>query len=152
MKLILLCVGNLKTGPEKALFDHYKSRLTWPLEVREVVCHKTGSAQQLKGWEGELLTQKIDADSVIIGLDEKGKSMSSIEFAQMLGSWRDEGVKSIIFIIGGADGLSEAVRKRCHHILSMGQLTWPHMLVRGMLAEQIYRAQQILIGHPYHRE
>jgi 23S rRNA (pseudouridine1915-N3)-methyltransferase len=152
MKLILVCVGNLKAGPEKALFDHYKSRITWPFEIREVVNRKEGTAQQVKEWEGDLLMAKIEPDSVIIGLDERGKSVSSTEFAQMLGNWRDDSVRSITFIIGGADGLSDAVRQRCHRLISFGQMTWPHMLVRGMLAEQLYRSQQILIGHPYHRE
>ena len=151
MKLILLCVGTLKAGPEKDLLDQYRTRLSWPFEMREVVCRKTGAPDQVKSWEGDLLLQAIEADSVVIGLDERGKSPTSPEFAHILDTYRNEGVKSLIFIIGGADGLSDAVRSRCQRLLSFGHMTWPHLLVRGLLLEQIYRAQQILIGHPYHR-
>lgn len=151
MKLILLCVGTLKGGPEKALLDQYRARLSWPFEMREVVCRKTGLPEQIKAWEGELLLQAIESDSVVIGLDEKGKSPTSPELAQIFETYRNEGIKSLTFIIGGADGLSDAVRARCKLLISFGHMTWPHLLVRGMLVEQIYRAQQIIIGHPYHR-
>jgi 23S rRNA (pseudouridine1915-N3)-methyltransferase len=151
MKIVLLCIGNLKQGPEKSLLDQYQARLSWPFEIKEVVCRKAGSAAQIREWEGELLLNSFESDSVLIGLDERGKSLSSPDFAKMFDTYRNEGLKSLTFIIGGADGISEAVRKRCQHLISFGSMTWPHMLVRGMLAEQIYRAQQILIGHPYHR-
>jgi len=151
MKLTLLCVGVLKTGPEKDLLDQYHARLSWPFDMREVVCRKKGSSIQVKAWEGDLLLQAIESGTVVIGLDERGTSLSSLEFAQTLKNYRDEGVKSLSFVIGGADGLSAPVQKRCQRLLSFGRMTWPHLLVRGMLVEQIYRAQQILIGHPYHR-
>lgn len=151
MKLILLCVGNLKAGPEKALLDQYRIRLSWPFEMREVICRKTGTPDQVKVWEGELLLQAIDSDSVIIGLDERGASPTSLEFAKILESYRHEGTKSLTFLIGGADGLSDTVRNRCQRFVSFGRMTWPHLLVRGLLVEQLYRAQQILSGHPYHR-
>jgi 23S rRNA (pseudouridine1915-N3)-methyltransferase len=151
MKLILLCIGTLKSGPEKDLFEQYRARLSWPFEVREVTCRKAGSSSQIKTWEGEILLQALDPNSTVIGLDERGKSPTSPEFAQTLETYRNEGVKTLTFIIGGADGLSDAVRSRCQRLISFGHMTWPHLLVRGMLAEQIYRAQQIHIGHPYHR-
>ncbi|MBM3468881.1 MAG: 23S rRNA (pseudouridine(1915)-N(3))-methyltransferase RlmH [Alphaproteobacteria bacterium] len=151
MKLILLCVGTLKSGPEKDLFDHYCARLSWPLEVKEIVCRKQGSADQIKEWEGTLLCQSLESNSFVIGLDERGKLLTSFEFAQTLEKFKLERVKTLTFVIGGADGLSDSIRSRCHHLVSFGRLTWPHMLVRGMLAEQLYRAQQILNGHPYHR-
>lgn len=152
MKITLLCVGTLRAGPERDLFEQYCTRLSWPFQVREVICRKAGSPAQIKDWEGELLCQAIESDSVPIGLDEHGKSFSSPEFARFIEKYRDEGVKSLTFIIGGADGLSDVVRKKCQYLISFGRMTWPHLLVRGMLAEQLYRAQQILIGHPYHRE
>lgn len=152
MKINLVCVGNLKSGPEKALLDQYRARLSWAFEVKEVVCRKAGSAAQIKEWEGDLLLGAIDNDSVVMGLDERGKAITSLEFAKMLDSCRNQGVKSLTFVIGGADGFSNAIRKRCQHLISFGHMTWPHLLVRGMLVEQLYRAQQILIGHPYHRE
>lgn len=151
MKLILLCVGTLKAGPEKDLLDQYRTRLSWPFEMREVNCRKTGTSDQVKFWEGELLLQAVDPDSVVIGLDERGSSPTSPEFAKILENYRHEGTKSLTFLIGGADGLNDTVRSRCQRLISFGHMTWPHLLVRGMLVEQIYRAQQILIGHPYHR-
>ena len=152
MKFILLCVGNLKNGPEKAILDQYRPRLSWSFEMREIVCRKLGTPEQIKIWEGDLLLQAIADDSVVIGLDERGTSFSSVDFAQNIQTYRDEGVKVLTFVIGGADGLSDAVKFRCHRLISLGRMTWPHLLVRGMVVEQIYRAQQILIGHPYHRE
>ncbi|MBX9805311.1 MAG: 23S rRNA (pseudouridine(1915)-N(3))-methyltransferase RlmH [Alphaproteobacteria bacterium] len=151
MKIILLCLGSLKAGPEKDLFEQYLTRLSWPFEMKEVICRKSGAADQVKTWEGELLLQAIDPDSLVIGLDERGSSLTSPQFARIIDTYRNEGVKSLTFLIGGADGFSEAVRARCQRLISFGQMTWPHLLVRGMLAEQLYRAQQILIGHPYHR-
>jgi 23S rRNA (pseudouridine1915-N3)-methyltransferase len=151
MKLIVLCVGTLKSGPEKDLLEQYRARLSWPFEMREVVCRKVGTSDQLKKWEGELLLQAIESDSVVIGLDERGSSPTSPEFAQILDTYRNEGIKSLSFVIGGADGLSDEVRARCQRLISFGRMTWPHLLVRGMVVEQLYRAQQILIGHPYHR-
>ena len=151
MKLILLCVGTIKAGPEKDLLDQYRTRLSWPFEVREVICRKTGTPDQIKNLEGELLLQAIDPDSIVIGLDERGTALTSPEFAKVLEHYRNEGIKSLTFLIGGADGLSDAVRNRCQRLLSFGRMTWPHLLVRGLLVEQIYRAQQILSGHPYHR-
>ena len=151
MKLILLCAGTLKAGPEKDLLDQYRARLSWPFEVWEVVCRKTGTANQVKLWEGELLLQAVDSGSVVVGLDERGASLTSLEFSRMLERYRQEGAKSVTFLIGGADGLSDAVRNRCQHLVSFGAMTWPHLLVRGLLVEQLYRAQQILREHPYHR-
>jgi 23S rRNA (pseudouridine1915-N3)-methyltransferase len=151
MKIVLLCMGALKTGPEKALLDQYQARITWPFVIKEFVCRKTGTPEQMKNWEGELLLQALESDSIVIGLDERGKSPTSPEFAKLLDDYRIQSVKTVTFVIGGAEGLSDQVKKRCHHMISFGHMTWPHMLVRGMLAEQIYRAQQIISGHPYHR-
>lgn len=151
MKIILLCVGAIKAGPEKDLLDQYRARLGWSFEMREVNCRKIGSSDQIKTWEGELLLQAIDPDSLVIGLDERGTSLTSPEFAKVLEHYRNEGIKSLMFLIGGADGFSDAVRNRCQRLISFGHMTWPHLLVRGLLVEQVYRAQQILSGHPYHR-
>ena len=84
-------------------------------------------------------------------MDERGRDLKSRELADRIGRWRDDGVQDLAFAIGGADGLSQAVRDRADLLLAFGRATWPHMLVRAMLAEQIYRAQTILSGHPYHR-
>jgi 23S rRNA (pseudouridine1915-N3)-methyltransferase len=151
VKLILLCVGTIKAGPEKDLLDQYRARLSGSFDMREVICRKTGAPDQIKILEGELLLHAIDPDSIVIGLDERGTSLTSPEFANILEHYRNESIKSLTFLIGGADGLSDAVRARCQRLLSFGRMTWPHLLVRGLLVEQIYRAQQILSGHPYHR-
>lgn len=151
MKLTLLCVGALKAGLEQDLLEQYRTRLSWPFDMREVICRKGGLPEQIKSWEGDLLLQAIESDTVVIGLDERGTSLTSLEFAKILENYRNEGLKSLTFVIGGADGFNDPVRKRCHRLISFGRMTWPHLLVRGMLVEQLYRAQQILIGHPYHR-
>lgn len=151
MKFVLLCVGALKASPEKELLSQYQVRLSWPLEIQEIVCRKHGSANQVKDWEGDLLLQALGPGVTAIGLDEGGSSITSVEFAHILKAYQDEGAKSLAFIIGGADGLSEPVKNRCQRLISFGRMTWPHLLARGMLIEQLYRAQQILMGHPYHR-
>lgn len=141
----------MKAGPERDLLDQYRTRLSWPFEMREVICRKTGTSDQVKVWEGEILLQTIDPYSIVIALDERGSSLTSPEFAKVLDQYRNEGIKTLTFLIGGADGLSDAVRSRCQRLISFGRMTWPHLLVRGLLVEQLYRAQQILNGHPYHR-
>src|SRR4051812_30049167 len=123
MKLILLCVGNLKAGLEKDLIDQYRVRLNWPFEMREVICRKSGPSDQVKIWEGELLLQAIEPESVTIGLDEHGKSLTSVEFAHLLDHYRNEGTKSLTFVIGGADGLSGFVTKRCQRLIAFGRMT-----------------------------
>jgi 23S rRNA (pseudouridine1915-N3)-methyltransferase len=98
-----------------------------------------------------LLADAVPKGATIIVLDQRGKTLSSEDFATRLGRWQDEGVGDLAFIIGGADGLDPAWRQRAALVLSLGAMTWPHVLARVMLAEQLYRAQSILAGHPYHR-
>ncbi len=88
----------------------------------------------------------------LVALDERGVAWSSRDLAERLGGWRDQGIATLAFAIGGAEGLGQAVIERADAVLSVGAMTWPHLLVRGMLLEQLYRAQQILAGHPYHRD
>ena len=151
MKLILLCVGTLKAGPEKDLISRYRSRLSWPFEMREVICRKKGTPAQIVEWEGELLVQALETGTAAIGLDSQGMSLTSEEFSQCIENYSLKGIRSLTFIIGGAGGLSSLVRSKCQKMISFGCMTWPHLLVRGLLVEQLYRAQQILSGHPYHR-
>jgi 23S rRNA (pseudouridine1915-N3)-methyltransferase len=98
-----------------------------------------------------LLLAQVPAGSLLVALDERGKQMESPSFAERLAVWRDSGRGHLTFVIGGADGHSEQIRNRAECLLSFGAMTWPHMLVRGMLAEQLYRAECILANHPYHR-
>ncbi len=102
--------------------------------------------------EGELLRAACPSGATLVALDRRGKPLDSASFAKRLGTWRDDGVGDLAFLIGGADGHTESLLKDCTLALSFGAMTWPHLLARAMLAEQIYRAQQILAGHPYHRE
>jgi 23S rRNA (pseudouridine1915-N3)-methyltransferase len=152
MRITVAAVGRLKASPERALADRFLARIGWPVTVREVEEKKTLPTDALRRREGELLLAAIPSESILIALDEGGKSLTSREFASRLGAWQDDGTGEIAFAIGGADGLDGAVRDRAALVLSLGAMTWPHFLVRGMLFEQLYRARQILAGHPYHRD
>ena len=148
----LVAVGRMKAGPEKALFDLYVGRLSPKPVLIEVEEKRNLPPEKLKAREGELLLSHVPSGALIIAMDERGKRLGSMAFAKKLGNWRDEGMRDVAFVIGGADGLDASVLDKANLILSLGEMTWPHMLVRGLLAEQIYRANAILSGHPYHRE
>ncbi len=109
-------------------------------------------AALLKEREAELILKALPPGVPLIALDQRGSSWSSRDFADRLARWRDRGIAELAFAIGGAEGLGAAALERAQETLSLGPMTWPHLLVRGMLLEQLYRAQQILAGHPYHRE
>jgi 23S rRNA (pseudouridine1915-N3)-methyltransferase len=152
MRITIAAVGKWKAGPERALFDEYKKRLKWPLALKEVEERRPLPAPQLKSLEAELLLGAIpDKAASLIALDVRGKTFSSEALAKQIALWQQNGTAEAAFVIGGADGLDESIRKRAGLLLSLGAMTWPHMLVRVMLIEQLYRAQQILAGHPYHR-
>lgn len=156
MKLRIIAVGRAKAGPERTLLETYAKRLTWPFSLEEVEEKRPLPNEALKAREAELLLAAIEgkkaAQRVVIALDEHGKTMPSRDFAKRLGLLKDQGVGEIVFLIGGADGHGKAALDRADLKLSLGAMTWPHMMVRAMLAEQLYRAQQILTGHPYHRD
>lgn len=152
MRLTLVAVGRAKAGPERNLFDHYSNRITFPFDLREVEEKKAVSGAKLKRREAGLLLAAVPEGAIRVALDEKGRDLTSREFATKLGHWRDEGMRDVAFLIGGADGLDQGLIDKCDLRLCLGKQTWPHMLVRGLIAEQIYRAQCILAGHPYHRD
>jgi len=152
MRLKVAAVGHWKAGPEHSLYEHFARRITFPLELKEVEEKKKLPPPALIRREGELLLAEAPKGAVVVALDERGKPFSSVAFAKRLGRWRDDGVRDLVFLIGGADGLDEMVRRKAALTISLGQMTWPHLMVRAMLAEQIYRAQAILSGHPYHRQ
>ncbi len=153
MRILIVAVGRARAGPERVLYDHYAGRILTPflLELKEVEEKRALSPPELKRREGDLLLAQVPNGATVVALDERGKAVSSTKFAEKLGHWRDQGVRDVVFLIGGADGLDERVRDAAALVMSFGAATWPHMLVRGMLAEQVYRAQCILGGHPYHR-
>jgi 23S rRNA (pseudouridine1915-N3)-methyltransferase len=152
MRCHLIAVGRAKPGPTRQIFALYAERLSPPLSLIEVEEKRPLPEAQLKEREAELLLAALPKGALLVLLDEHGKALSSQGFAEKLGVWRDQGVADLAFAIGGAAGHGPATRTRADFTLSLGPLTWPHMLVRGMLAEQLYRGFSILAGHPYHRE
>lgn len=144
LKIDIIAVGALKKGALKDLCDEYSKRISSKIKLIEL--------PQKPANEHSKIIEKIDKSAFIVAMDERGKSLKSIEFAHKLQDIQNQGVSHIQFIIGGADGLNDDIRGRADLLLSFGQQTWPHMLARVMLLEQIYRAQQINAGHPYHRE
>jgi 23S rRNA (pseudouridine1915-N3)-methyltransferase len=151
VKLTIAAIGRSGRGPERDLYDHYAGRIRWPLALRELEEKRRLPAAELIRREGELLLRAVPAGAVLVALDRRGKAMDSETFARQLGRWRDDSVSDIAFLIGGADGHAEPLLKKAALVLSFGPMTWPHQLARAMLAEQIYRSQQLLVGHPYHR-
>lgn len=151
MRLHIIAVGRVRAGPERDIFEAYRKRLPWPLETREVEARRQSGMAERRREEGQLLLKAVPSGARIIALDERGSAPSSTVFAERIGRWRDDGVPDLAFLIGGADGLDDDVRDAAGMLLSLGPMTWPHQLVRAMLAEQLYRASSILAGHPYHR-
>lgn len=151
MKLTIAAVGRAGRGPERDLYEHYAGRIRWPLTLREVEEKKKLPPAQLIVREGELLLDAVPPKAVLVALDRRGKTIDSAAFAERLQRWRDDGVAEVAFLIGGADGHGEGLLGKSSLAVSFGAMTWPHLLARAMLAEQIYRAQQLLAGHPYHR-
>lgn len=152
MRIVICAVGKARNEPARAVYENYVRLLRWPLELIEVEERKPLPTDRRRAAEAALLLRAVPADAVVIALDETGKNLSSRSLASRIGHWRDDGRSCLAFVIGGADGLDAAVKGRAELVLSLGALTWPHLLVRGMLAEQVYRSQQILSGHPYHRD
>lgn len=157
MRVALVAVGRLKPGPILTLFQDYARRIKWPLSTTEVEERRPLAPPALKAREGDLILGALDgvtrksSGPVVIALDERGTTFASAAFAERLGQWRDGG-RDPVFVIGGAEGLAQQVLERAELTLSLGTMTWPHLIVRVLLAEQLYRAQSILEGHPYHRE
>ena len=155
MRIHICAVGRLRGGPEAALIDDYLTRFgrtgrslsLGPAQVVEVEAKKGGQDE-----EARLLLKALPSGARVIALDERGTLMTSPKFADRLADWRDGGCSDLALVIGGADGLTQELRDRADLLLSFGQMVWPHMLVRVMLSEQLYRAASILAGSPYHRE
>ena len=155
MRLTIIAVGRLKAGPEHSLIETYRTRLApapahvGPLNILELDERKDVrriAEAQRSAVEG------LNPATRLIALDETGETLSTREFAEQLRRSRDDGAPEAAFLIGGADGFDPEILKLAHLKLSLGRMTWPHLLVRAMLAEQLYRAASLLAGHPYHRE
>ncbi len=139
MRLHIVARGRIGKSPEAELVDRYLGRIGWPTKVTELP-DKGGKMPPVEG------------ATRIVMLDETGETPGSKAFAERLSRWRDDGVRECRFLIGAADGFDDAERANADMLISFGRLTWPHMLARAMLAEQLWRATSILAGHPYHRE
>ncbi|WP_310535240.1 23S rRNA (pseudouridine(1915)-N(3))-methyltransferase RlmH [Novosphingobium sp.] len=139
MKINIVARGKIGRSPEAELVERYAKRISWPLKVTELP--DTGGTAPPPS-----ATPSRD-----VLLDERGRQLSSEEFAELLGRWRDEGVREVRFLIGAADGHGDAMRSEADLLIAFGAMTWPHMMARAMLAEQLWRASSILAGHPYHR-
>ena len=146
MKILILAIGKMKkNAPEALIIAEYAKRLSWTLEIKE-----KDNASQAE--EAAFLLGSVPDGAKVVVLDERGENMSSSELAKRIGNWQAHGASCICFLIGGADGHLPEVRERADLVLSFGKLTLPHLLMRAVLAEQIYRVESILKGHPYHRE
>ena len=152
MQIVIGAIGRLRAGPEAALLEHFQKRITaWPLELREFELKKKVSLDRVSDAEGELLLAAIPDGAHVVVLDEVGKLSTSAGIAQDMVDLQDSGCRNLMFLIGGADGHGDAVRARADRMIAFGRNTWPHMLMRTLLVEQVYRAQQIIARHPYHR-
>ena len=155
MRIKIVALGRLKSGPESALVDDYSSRFDnlgkglgfGPLEIIALDDRKGGG----KAGEADLVLRALSNGIYAIALDERGDQMGSPRFSQLLSQSRDDGHNTLAFVIGGAEGLHHSVLERCQKSLSFGTMVWPHMLARIMLSEQLYRAATTLAGTPYHR-
>ncbi|MCI9867894.1 23S rRNA (pseudouridine(1915)-N(3))-methyltransferase RlmH [Rhizobium skierniewicense] len=159
MRISIFAVGRLKSGPEKDLASRYLDRLakTGPAiglefgRIIEVAESRASNAETRKREEAAMLEKHLADGAVLVLLDEHGKALDSPAFAELFGNLRDSGKRDLVIAIGGADGLDPSLYDRATATLCLGKLTWPHQLVRILIAEQLYRAVTILSGHPYHR-
>jgi len=159
MRLVVAAIGRLKDGPERELAERYRKRAEQTgrrigfrdmeiVEIRESRAQEVGKRMVE---ESIALANVIPDKAIVVLLDERGENLDSTTLAQRLGGWRDDGRPSVVFAIGGDDGLAPTLRTKANMRLAFGATTWPHQLVRIMLLEQIYRSISILAGHPYHR-
>ncbi|MGN6123549.1 MAG: 23S rRNA (pseudouridine(1915)-N(3))-methyltransferase RlmH [Sphingomonas oligoaromativorans] len=139
MLLHIVARGRIGRSPEAELVDRYLKRVSWPTKVSELP--DTGGRMP-----------ELAPGARLVALDETGRDLPSRELAAILGRWRDDGVREVRFLIGAADGHEDETRAKADLLLAFGKATWPHMMARAMLAEQLWRASSILAGHPYHRE
>ncbi|MDX9689378.1 MAG: 23S rRNA (pseudouridine(1915)-N(3))-methyltransferase RlmH [Proteobacteria bacterium] len=144
MKITVFAVGKAK-GEIETLCGEYAKRIKLPFAVREF----SGASNKA---EGQAILSALPSKACLVLMDERGKDLSSRELAQKIENWQGQGTQELVFAIGGADGVSAEVRARADFVLGLGRKTWPHMLARLMLIEQIYRALTIIEGHPYHRD
>ncbi len=159
MHVTIAAVGRLKAGPERALLERFVDRfgktgrpLGLTIAVREFAEGRAAAAAARIDQEGTAILAAVQRGAILVALDETGASLTSRGLAERIARWRESALTELVFVIGGADGLAAGVMERADFRLAFGPATWPHQLVRIMLAEQLYRTVTILTGHPYHRE
>jgi 23S rRNA (pseudouridine1915-N3)-methyltransferase len=152
MRVTIAAVGRDRSGPTRGLFDDYCRRCPWPVNLVEVPPRTAAPLERRLAEEAERLSSAVSRDAVLIALDENGRNLTSRALASRIGAWHSQGRGEFAFLIGGPDGLDPALIQRADLVLALGRMTWPHRLVRVLLAEQLYRAGTILTGHPYHRD
>ncbi len=154
MKINILSIGKFENSVHKAVFEHYAKRLKWKVELKEIELKNSDKLSLLerKKGEGELLLKNLKLPSKIIVCDENGEQISSKDFAKIISNFALHGNSNISFIIGGSDGLSDEILQSANSKIAFGKITLPHLMVRSILIEQLYRAQTIIEGHPYHRQ
>lgn len=151
MIISVIAVGKFGQDPENQIVERYLKRLPWKAGLIEVAEKRPIKGEERRAREADLLRGKIPKGAFLVALDETGKEFSSKSLASKIDQWRNRGVNALAFIIGGADGLDPRLRQDADMVMSLSKMTWPHAMVRAMLAEQLYRASSILGGHPYHR-
>jgi 23S rRNA (pseudouridine1915-N3)-methyltransferase len=144
MRLHIIARGKIGRSPEAELVNRYLKRISWPTKHSELPDVPD------KGRGGDLPASDSPYKTII--LDEKGAQLSSVELARLLERWRDDGVREVRFLIGAADGFDDTARAGADKLIAFGTSTWPHLMARAMLAEQLFRATSIIANHPYHRE
>jgi 23S rRNA (pseudouridine1915-N3)-methyltransferase len=152
MQITIAAIGRDRSGPTSELFQLYRKRCPWPVSLVELPLKSIEPAARRLADEADRLTQALPEGAAMIALDERGDDLASQALADRIQGFRDAGRRALGFVIGGPDGLSPDLLARADLRLAFGRQTWPHRLVRAMLAEQIYRAATITTGHPYHRE
>jgi 23S rRNA (pseudouridine1915-N3)-methyltransferase len=159
MEIVVAAIGRARAAPEHALAEQYLARAgglgaglgLGPCRLVEAEDRRPGPVERRRARDAALLRAALPAGQPFVALDDRGAALDSLGFARRLADWRDQGHRALGFVIGGADGLDPALRREAAACLAFGPMTWPHLLVRAMLAEQIYRAVSILADHPYHR-
>jgi 23S rRNA (pseudouridine1915-N3)-methyltransferase len=146
MRLVIIAVGKMRDRAEKALYERYADGIA----LKEIEEKRKLPPAERKRIEARLIRSATPKGALTVALDRRGSALTSEELAQRLARWQREG-KGVAFVVGGADGLDDGFRNSADFVLSLGAATWPHMLARIMLAEQLYRARAIIAGHPYHR-
>ena len=150
MQVIIAAIGRDRAGPTRELFDDYCRRAPWPIRLVEIAPRSSEPTERRLREEADRLLQAVPQGAVLVALDEAGRQLDSAGLARRIARWQEEH-GTLAFVIGGPDGLARSVLDRAEIALAFGRMTWPHRMVRVMLAEQLYRASTILSGHPYHR-